>query len=157
MPSDEIEEAYAPQFSPTTGPPAKPARLAFGELFIKQRLCLSHEETVEQIRENTHMQFFLGFARYSSKTPFDPSMMVHSHKLFPEEGLNRITELIVERGKAMVMEAVESASDEHNSDDPGEEQHTAIRQEIRVAAEESRDQRDPQAAAQCRPAQAKRG
>jgi hypothetical protein len=40
MPSDEIEEAYAPQFSPTTGAPAKPARLAFGALFIKQRLGL---------------------------------------------------------------------------------------------------------------------
>ena len=37
MPSDEIEEAYAPQFSPTTGAPAKPVRLAFGALFIKQR------------------------------------------------------------------------------------------------------------------------
>jgi len=29
LPSDEIEEAYAPQFSPTNGAPAKPARLAF--------------------------------------------------------------------------------------------------------------------------------
>ena len=27
MPSDEIEEAYAPQFSPTTGALAKPPRL----------------------------------------------------------------------------------------------------------------------------------
>jgi hypothetical protein len=52
MPSDEIEEAYAPQFSPTTGAAAKPASLAFGALFIKQRLGLSEEETVEQIREN---------------------------------------------------------------------------------------------------------
>jgi len=50
MPSDEIEEAYAHQFSPRTGAPAKPARLAFGALFIKQRLGLSDEETVEQIR-----------------------------------------------------------------------------------------------------------
>jgi hypothetical protein len=62
MPTDEIEEAYAPQFSPTTGAPAKPARLAFGALFVKQRLGLSDEETVEQIRENACMQFFLGFA-----------------------------------------------------------------------------------------------
>jgi hypothetical protein len=51
--------------------------LAFGALFIKQRLGLSDEETVEQIRENAYMQFFLGFAGYSSKSPFDPSMMVH--------------------------------------------------------------------------------
>jgi IS5 family transposase len=119
MPSDKIEEAYVHQFSPTTGAPAKPARLAFGALFIKQRLGLSDEETDEQIRENAYMQFFLGFAGYSSKTPLNPSMMVHFRKRFSEEDLNRITELIEERGKAMVMEAVASAAEDQNSDDPG--------------------------------------
>jgi len=37
-------------------------RLAFGALFIKQRLGLTNEETVEQIRENAYMQFLLDFA-----------------------------------------------------------------------------------------------
>jgi IS5 family transposase len=91
----------------------------FGALFIKPRLGLSDEETVEQNRENAYMQFFLSFAGYSSKTPFDPSMMVHFRKRFSEEDLNRITELMVERGKAMVMEAVASTAEEDNSDDPG--------------------------------------
>lgn len=67
MPWEELEETYAPQLSPTTGAPAKSVRLAFGALFIKQRLGLTDEETVEQIRENAYMQFFLGFAGYSSK------------------------------------------------------------------------------------------
>jgi len=35
MPWETLEEAYAPQFNPTTGAPAKPVRLAFGALFIK--------------------------------------------------------------------------------------------------------------------------
>jgi IS5 family transposase len=47
MPLDEIEDAYLPQLSPTTSTPAKPARLAFDALFIKQRLGLSDEETFE--------------------------------------------------------------------------------------------------------------
>lgn len=118
MPWEELEKTYAPQFSPTTGAPAKSVRLAFGALFIKQRLGLTDEETVEQIRENAYMQFFLGFAGYSSKAPFDPSMMVHFRKRFSEEDLNRINELIAERGKAMVMEAVSSALDDDDSDDP---------------------------------------
>ena len=83
MPWEELEATYAPQFSRTTGAPAKPVRLAFGALFIKQRLGLTDEETVQQIRENAYMQFFLGFAGYSSKAPFDPSMMVHFRKRFP--------------------------------------------------------------------------
>ena len=57
MPWEELEETYAPQFNPTTtGAPAKPVRLAFAALFIKQRLGLSDEETVEQIRENAYMR-----------------------------------------------------------------------------------------------------
>ena len=64
------------------------------------------------------MQFSLGFAGYSSKTPFDPSMMVHFRKRFSEQELNRINELIAERGKAMVMEAVASLPDNDESDDP---------------------------------------
>ncbi len=55
MPWKELEETYAPQFNSTTGAPAKPLRLTFGALFIKQRLGLSDEETVEQIRENAYM------------------------------------------------------------------------------------------------------
>jgi hypothetical protein len=46
-------------------------------------------------------------------------MMVHFRKRFSEEDLNRITELSVERGKAMVMVGVASTAEETNSDDPG--------------------------------------
>ena len=63
-------------------------------------------------------QFFLGFAGYSIKAPFDPSMMVHFRKRFSEIELNRINELIAARGKAMVMEAVASLPDNDEPDDP---------------------------------------
>ena len=62
MPWEELEEAYAPQFNATIGAPAKPVRLAFGALYIKQRLGMTDEETVDQIRENPYIQFFLGLA-----------------------------------------------------------------------------------------------
>lgn len=113
MPWEELEDTYAPQFEPTTGAPAKPVRLAFGALLIKQRLGL----TVEQIRENAYLQYFLGFAGYSSKAPYDPSMMVHFRKRFSQEELNQINELVAERGKALVKEAMASVQDEDDSDD----------------------------------------
>jgi hypothetical protein len=116
MPWEELEETYAPQFSPTVGAPAKPVRLAFGALFIKQRLGLTDEETVHQIRENAYIQFFLGFAGYSNKAPFDPSMMVHFRKRFSDEDLRRINELVVQRGKEMLLEAV---MDDPGGDDSG--------------------------------------
>jgi hypothetical protein len=53
------------------------ARRIGPEGFIHQAAaCLSDEETVEKIRENYYIQFILSVAGYSSKTPYDPSMMV---------------------------------------------------------------------------------
>jgi hypothetical protein len=59
MPWEELDEPYAPQFSPTVGAPAKPVRLAFGALFIRQRLGLTDAETIHQIQQNPyiHIQF----------------------------------------------------------------------------------------------------
>jgi hypothetical protein len=93
-------------------------RLALGALFIKLRIGLTDEETVEQIRENAYMQFFLGFAGYSNNAPFDPSMMGHFRKRFSEDNINQINELIAERGKEMVMEALASQPNDDDSDDP---------------------------------------
>ena len=118
MPSEQLEETYASQFNPPTGAPAKSVRIASGALFIRQRLCLTDEKLVEQIRENASMQFFLGLAGYSSKSPFDPSMIVHFCKRFFEDDLQRIHELVAERRKAMVMEAVASLADDDDSGDP---------------------------------------
>ena len=120
IPWQELEEAYAPQFSANVGAPAKPVRLAFGSLYIKQRLGLTDEETVLQIQENAYMQFFLGYSGYSSKVPFDPSMMVHFRKRFSDEDLRHINELVVQRGKEMLIDAAASQSqddDDSSGDD----------------------------------------
>ena len=110
MPWEELEEAYAPQFNATIGAPAKPVRLAFGALYIKQRLGLTDEETVDQIRENPYIHFFLGFEGYTNKKPFDPSMMVHFRKRLTDDDLRRINELVVQRGKQMLLEELEQRS-----------------------------------------------
>ena len=49
----------AHQLSSTNGTPAILTRLAFGALLIKQRLGLSYEETVDQIRKILIFSFFL--------------------------------------------------------------------------------------------------
>lgn len=117
IPWQELEETYAPQFSANVGAPAKPVRLAFGSLYIKQRLGLTDEETVLQIQENAYMQYFLGYSGYSSKVPFDPSMMVHFRKRFSDEDLRHINKLVVQRGKEMLIEAVASQSHDDSSGD----------------------------------------
>ncbi len=99
IPWDLVEEIYKKKFtsSTTKGAPAKSARLAFGALIIKERLGVSDEEAVEQIRENPYLQFFLGFHEFRYEKPFDPSMYVHFRKRFTLEEMNRINEAIALR------------------------------------------------------------
>jgi transposase, IS5 family len=69
IPWNEIEGEYADLFPSGTGTVAKPARVAFGALIIKETLGLADEETVEQIRENHYLQYFLGYTEYNTKKP----------------------------------------------------------------------------------------
>jgi len=96
IPWDLAESFYSEQFSQNPqGPSAKPARLALGALIIKERLGVSDEEAVEQIRENPYLQYFLGFHEFRDQAPFDPSMYVHFRKRFSLEQLGQINEAIV--------------------------------------------------------------
>ena len=38
---------------------------------------ISDRETVEQIRENPYLQYFIGLTKYSNQEPFEASMLVH--------------------------------------------------------------------------------
>ena len=54
IPWSEFEEEYAENFSEKMGAIAKPFRMAFGALIIKEKLGISDRETIEQIRENPY-------------------------------------------------------------------------------------------------------
>lgn len=99
IPWDDIEGDYADLFPNGTGNVAKPARMAFGALIIKETLGLTDEETVEQIRENPYLQHFLGYKKYTNEKPFDPSLMVRFRQRFGLEQLNALNEKICKQDK----------------------------------------------------------
>lgn len=95
IPWDKFEAEYAEQLSEGMGAPAKSFRMALGALIIKERLGTSDAETVEQIRENPYLQFFLGLSEYRDSAPFDSSMLVHFRKRLTLELVGRINEAVV--------------------------------------------------------------
>lgn len=99
IPWEELEllSGYRNHFG-STGNPALSFRVAFGALLVQARLRLTDEETVEQVRENPYIQYFLGFEGYhSEERPFDPSMMVHFRKRLDAETLKALDLRIFER------------------------------------------------------------
>jgi transposase, IS5 family len=97
IPWDTVGANYAEQFSATMGAPAKSFRVALGTLIIKEKLGTSDEETVEQIRENPYLQYFLGFSEYRDESPFDPSMLVHFRKCLSLELVGQVNEAVVQK------------------------------------------------------------
>ena len=76
VPWSEFEAEYAENFAKEMGAPALPFRMALGGLIIKEKLGISDRETVEQIKENPYLQYFICLHEYSNEAPFDPSLLV---------------------------------------------------------------------------------
>ena len=112
IPWASFEQQYSKKLkSPKKGPPAKSVRVALGALIIKERLGTSDEETVEQIRENPYLQYFLGFKEFSDDPPFHSSMFVHFRKRITRKMVGEINERIAQR------EEQAKESDETDNDD----------------------------------------
>ena len=62
----EFESEYAANFTAAKCAPAKSFRMSLGALIIKEKLGISDRETVEQIRENPYLQYFIGQSSYSN-------------------------------------------------------------------------------------------
>jgi transposase, IS5 family len=118
----EFEAEYAAIFSAEMGAPAKTFRMALGALIIKEKLGISDRETVEQIRENPYLQYFIGMSCYSNNAPFDASMLVHFRERIDINLVNKVNREMVKQGlekkaeveKEKKLEAEDSKSEPTN-------------------------------------------
>ncbi|MBN2331644.1 MAG: transposase [Deltaproteobacteria bacterium] len=78
------------------GRPSKPARLVIGAVIIKHKLCLSDEETIDQIRENPYLQYFVGFSSFQTEAPFVPSLFVEIRRRMGKELFEQFNQSIVD-------------------------------------------------------------
>ena len=97
IPWSEFEAEYAENFPRSLGAPAKSFRMALGALIIKEKLGISDRETVEQIRENPYLQYFIGQSTYSNELPFDPSLLVHFRQRISPNLIKKVNERLVKK------------------------------------------------------------
>ncbi len=84
-------------FRPKWEHPLASFRMALGALIIKEKLGISDIETVEQIRENPYLQYFIGQSTYSNEPPFDPSLLVHFRQRISANLIKKVNERMVEK------------------------------------------------------------
>jgi nitrogenase subunit NifH len=119
IPWSEFEKEYAQNFSEEMGAPAKPFRMALGALIIKEKLGISDRETVEQIRENPYLQYFIGLSSYSNEAPFEASMLVHFRERIQVDLVNQVN-------KKMVINQGEITGSQTEEKKPKEEEEEEI-------------------------------
>jgi len=95
IPWVEFAKAYDRNMSSGIGRPSKPARLVIGAVIIKHKLCLSDQETVDQIRENPYLQYFVGFNSFQTEAPFVPSLFVEIRRRMGDDLFEQFNQSIV--------------------------------------------------------------
>jgi transposase, IS5 family len=113
IPWGEFEDEYSDEFSMDMGAPAKPFRMALGALIIKEKLGISDRETVEQIKENPYLQYFIGISSYSNEAPFDASMLVHFRERISADLVNKMNRETVKK----MLETTSSQQTEKKTED----------------------------------------
>jgi len=63
-------------------------------MMVKHMLNLSDAETIQMIRENLYIQYFLGFDSFMAQAPFDSSLFVEIRKRLGMDELKRINDAI---------------------------------------------------------------
>ena len=97
IPWSQFETEYADIFDEKIGAPAKPFRIALGSLIIQEKLRTTDRETIEQIKENPYLQYFLGMRSYTNKALFSPSMLVYFRKRINQKIVDKINREIVKK------------------------------------------------------------
>ena len=74
MPWDKLASIYHKTLSNDQGAPAIDARVVIGAFIVKHKMKLDDRETIEYIRENMYVQYFLGLSNYTIHDVFDRSL-----------------------------------------------------------------------------------
>jgi len=120
IPWEQFDSLYSKSLSGSNmGSPALSVRIAIGALIIKERLGTSDEETVEQIRENPYLQYFLGFKQYKDEAPFHPTMFVHFRKRIGEQTLAKVNDAVTQKAAAQAQKASKEKGGNDKDDGPG--------------------------------------
>ena len=106
MPWAKIEKLYNSKLhNQDRGAGNKPARIIIGAVIIKHKLSLSDEETIQMIRENPYMQYFVGLSEFTDRPIFDPSLFVTVRKRIGVEDFNSMSVSLLEKQVKQMEEA----------------------------------------------------
>jgi len=114
IPWDALDRIYYRSMSSDMGAPAIDARIVIVAMIIKHKLKLDDRETIEAIRENMYMQYFLGLSEYKYEDVFDRSLFTTLPYRLGAEKFDAMTRQIILRPENKGDAAEEDLNDSGN-------------------------------------------
>ena len=102
IPWDELSLVYSKKMSKKMGRKGITPRIVIGAVIIKHMKSLSDEETIEEIRENSYMQYFLGYAEYTYEQVFTPSLFVTIRRRLGKAEFDAMIDDIIKRTEEVI-------------------------------------------------------
>ena len=137
IPWSKLERGYAKTFDSEVGNAAKSARMAIGSLIIKDRYQFSDEDTLQEIRMNPYLQYFIGLPMFQYHAPFDQSTMTLFRKRVPVDIVARLNDYIIGRGDPYKEEEGQDDSDDSEGGPSTISGEAAEKAEIQAEAPEN--------------------
>jgi transposase, IS5 family len=97
----ELEQECNSNFSVDVEAPIESFRMALGTLFIQEKLGMSDKETVELIKENPYLQYFVGLPSYRNEVLLNVSMLANFR--------SKISKELINKAKRQVMNKIRSS------------------------------------------------
>jgi len=116
IPWDELADIYYRGLSKKMGPPTIDARIVIGALIVKHKLGLDDRETIETIRENPYIQFFLGLSEYTYEDVFDRSLFTTLRYRMGFEKFDAMTVELIKRSSIKKPGKTSTSSRQKKSD-----------------------------------------
>lgn len=116
VPWDELADIYYQSLSKNMGQPAIDARIVIGALIVKHKLGLDDRETIETIRENPYIQFFLGLSEYTYEDVFDRSLFTALRYRMGYEKFDAMTVELIQRSEVNKPKKTTAKSDKDQSE-----------------------------------------
>jgi hypothetical protein len=99
LPWNKLSGYYYSRMDKKMGAGTIDARVVLGALIIKHHEELSDEGTIESIKENLYMQYFLGLSSFKRDAVFAPSLFVEIRKRLGLDYWQEINDIIIRHNK----------------------------------------------------------
>ncbi len=144
---DELVKMYNNKLCKGFGAPGIDARKVIGALIIKHKLCLSDRETIEMIKENVYMQYFVGLPSFSHEEIFHHTEFVYIRRRLSEVDFNSMTETLMRKAGLFEADTTKVENEKKQGDDldkdgTGSDQPGNQPENVNVPLQDTSDQKD---------------